>query len=295
MVSDKQNPHLTITGRFHPPVTVPGITGYGTWDLFTWEHNGAVHHGAQLTPEQAPWCALFAALDDVGSSLSSNPVTPQEEANAIVACCWLYGSYAHVLTGGELYPLFRKDPKLSRISDWEMKRINLEFSSGLAAWLSCRETDPRKVHRRVRAALGVVPMPWQGKRKAQPYDFDYGQLEVLLQESLRGNPGLQELSELTVREEANHVVLWAYRNGPVENLHAGSFSFGSVIPGFKRLYADEITRVGANIAKRLRFHLGARERFGTDYLRVGVRAFAFGGLTGWSLTEEISSVKYLGP
>lgn len=125
-------PDLTITRRFQAPTAIPGMTGYGRWDACTWDDGDTIQHGTRLTPSQAPWRELFAALDTAGRTLSPDPVTLLEEADAIAACCWRYGTYIHLLTGGELFPAFRQDWELSRIGDPEMKRINLEFSSGLA-------------------------------------------------------------------------------------------------------------------------------------------------------------------
>src|SRR5687768_15523145 len=134
MSADHHDPLLRISHRLRDIVPVPGVEGYGRWQTFEWVNDGVTQHGARLLADRAPWHGLFAALDDVGRALSPSPVSILDEANAIVAACWRYGSYVHALTGGELYPRFRKDPSLSRIDDSEMQRINLEFSSALASW-----------------------------------------------------------------------------------------------------------------------------------------------------------------
>jgi hypothetical protein len=137
---------------------VPGRPDYGIWEPFTWKYQGEERQGIALVPSEAPWRRLFAALDEYGASLSAEPVSLIDEVEAIVACCWRYGSYAHLLTVGDTFPQFRSDPRLSRITDSEMKRINLEFSSGLAAWLQTRDFDPDMISRRVRAARILLPM-----------------------------------------------------------------------------------------------------------------------------------------
>src|SRR5690349_9313019 len=38
------------------------------------------------------------------------------------------------------------------------------------------------------------------------------------------------------------VLGWCYRNGPIEDLHAGTWSFGQEVPGFLRFYASEVER-----------------------------------------------------
>jgi len=59
-----------------------------------------VREGVVLTPNQVPWRRLFAELDCTGETMSAEPVTAPEEADAIVAACWRYGTFFHVLTFG---------------------------------------------------------------------------------------------------------------------------------------------------------------------------------------------------
>jgi hypothetical protein len=40
-----------------------------------------------------------------GQILSADPVTVPEAIDAIVAACWRYGTFFHVLTFGGCYPL----------------------------------------------------------------------------------------------------------------------------------------------------------------------------------------------
>lgn len=97
----------------------------------------------------------------------------------------------------------------------------------------------------------------------------------------------------TLREEANRIVVWAYRNGPIENLHAGMYSHGRAFPGFKRLYAGEVTRLCSQVAEKIAFHLAGRERLGEHYLRFATRVMG-SSAHGWSVTDETAPVEYLG-
>src|SRR5437868_1450564 len=116
----QQHQNLTVTGRYYPPSTLPSAIDYGQWTPYTWNNNGAPQDGVRLVPQQAPWRALFVALDAVAARFPDEPVTRHQEADAIVACCWLHGSYIRVLASGENYPPFRQDRMLSRISEPEM-------------------------------------------------------------------------------------------------------------------------------------------------------------------------------
>src|SRR5262249_29738858 len=53
-------------------------------------------------------------------------------------------------------------------------RINLEFSSGLAAWWADRTTDPEEVNRRTRAALKLLPIQWRAEHEPWRLQF-FGQ------------------------------------------------------------------------------------------------------------------------
>lgn len=287
---------LTITGRFQSARPVPGDPRYGTWSTYVREHEGILQYGARLTPDAAPWRSLFSALDEAGSLLSDDPVTPEVEADAILACCWRYGSYAHVLTAGEFYPPFRQDPSLSRIDDSEMKRINLEFSSGLAHWLAQRAGEPATVRRRVRAAL--LHLPLSRRKQATMSIEEYLDIEPLgadLRAILSEHPAPPAWSKkLTTREEANHVVVWAYRNGPIEDVHAGTWSFASEVPGFKRLYAEDVACVSRFAIPRLARYLAVRDRLDPMLCDMLLRAWTFGSATGWTVDEETSSVRFPG-
>jgi hypothetical protein len=295
----ESNPCLSVSNRFRELLSAPGISSYGAWSTFTWDRQGVERHGARLVPDHAPWRDLFAALDAEGAALSSDPVSKVDEADAIVACCWRYGSYAHVLTTGELYPPFRTNPRLSRISDDEMKRINQEFSSGLAAWWSDRAPDPAQIYRRVRAALTLLPMPWRDRR---PEWWDRyitargaGLIDSLSQAAARHPETETSLSEMaTVRQEANYLVHNAYRNRSVESLHAGSADLGSNVPGFVRLYAEEIRKLCYVTAEDVAIHIILREHSIMDVFRRVFLHLFLGFPSDWSVTDETASVEYTG-
>lgn len=281
-------------GRYQAPPAIPGVTDFGAWELFTWENGAAIQHGARLVPERAPWRGLFAALDAAGMALSDAPVTLRDEADAIVTCCWRYGSYFHVLTSGETYPPFARDPELSRLGNGEMCRINIEFSAGLAAWLKEREREPESIRRRVRAALQLLPMSWRTARDNTYADETYAPIWERLRTTVAEAEGLTPQPLPTVREEANSTVVMAYRNGPIENYHAGMWSQGTEVPGFKRFYAPEIKGLGIRIAEKLRQHLAGRQQADGLYLRYGLRAFTLGSGYNWSLTDETAAIDYPG-
>lgn len=290
------------SGRSRPLFETPGIEGYGAWRTFVWDNRGTPQHGVALAPAVPPWRQLFTALDDLGASLPDLPPTWLDEADAITACCWRFGSYFHVLTGGDVYPPFRADASLSRIGDHEMRRINIEFSAALSAWLTTRTEDPSRVARRARAALLTLPMPWRNKRPAWWADGvvraareHVEALERTVHELRRVSP--ERVSTLAaeraaqMRLEANAAVLACYRNGPIEDLHAGMWSHGREVPGFLRLHAREVARLERDVARKVALHLLQRDGLTPEASRI---AAAIGGPRDWSLTQETSTVAFLG-
>ena len=225
---------------------MPGQRPYGVWTPFTWQHDGRPQHGAVLTPIEVPWRRLFEALDRVGASLSSEPVSLLEEADAVVAACWRYGTFFHTLTFGQAYPLFRSDRSFSRINDTEMMRVNVETSAALADWLVTHAADPERIRRRVRAAHTLLPMPWS--RGRPPWEGEVVEegasraarrLESLVA-SLSDTPlptghlGPALNGDLRMRLQANVMVLKTYRNGPIEDHHAGMWSSRQRDPGLRK-------------------------------------------------------------
>jgi hypothetical protein len=258
----------------------------------SWERQGEL---VVCATSQAPWRRLVAVLDQIAEAEDTPGTVPAiEEADAIVACCWLYGSYAYMLTQGRSEPRF-KSGDVSRITDSEMKRINIEFSAGLAAWLEVREQDPNRVERRTRAALRLLRMPWTKNRSEMWYDLSEKEDEYPADLAApfialgRENP-------LTFREEANYAVNACYRNGPIEDVHGNrggrALSSGELL-GAKRLYARDVTRIGGSAARRLAIYLVKRDGSFRSLIAGLMRARkCFEYPDGWSVTEETADVRY---
>lgn len=276
-------------GRFASALAVPGVSSYGEWRAFTWDNKGRVQHGVELVPAHAPWRELFAAFDVAGKDLAAEPVAVEDEAAAIVACCLRYGTYFHVMTGGEYFPDFARDDALSRISDDEMKRTNIEFSSALTQWWGERAADPNKISRRTRAALDLLPITWDADSTIVQLRAE-SLCEVLRRATKDGS--LASSPPASLRQAANFSVVRAYRNGPIEDLHAGTWSAGTEIPGFVRLYAGEVRQICSNATTVLGSIMLARGD--PKVAQVFDKAAALAAPADWSLTEETATVRFHG-
>lgn len=129
-----------------------------------------------------------------------------------------------MLTVGEPYPPLRQDSCLSQIGQSEMHRINLGFSSGLAAWWADCAYDRPRVNRRVRAALQTLPMPWRNRRPDWYDDFisqcatdRVADLAAISNSNIGASLAKDEFDEAIQQREANWVVNQSYRNGPIKD------------------------------------------------------------------------------
>ena len=186
-------------------------------------------------PQQVIHPPKRTLYDQVLTYLVAKPDAPgtyagrYREGAAIAAVTLRWGSYLAVL-------LDRDKPRwnvpvsdhVSRISNGEMARINIEASAAMASWIDLlRQDRTGETYRRlVNRALTYLPMP-KMVHKVRPFGF--GALTVpsvaakLIQprdpawvDEARAKAAAQPSRLL-----ANAAVNCAWRNGPVEDFHAG--------------------------------------------------------------------------
>ena len=122
------------------------------------------------------------------------------------------------------------DEQVSRIDDGEMARMNVEISAALAWWFGLCGANDRRYFDLVQRALAYLPL---GPKAIHPHP----QAETLLTCTMsdvaaevrrtwwtgRLDQDLATAGNHGVRVIANTVTLQAWRNGPVEGVHAGRF------------------------------------------------------------------------
>jgi len=274
---------------------LPFKRDFGIWKPTTWTNRKEETFPAlQNLPERAPWHDVLGYLETVPVSIEG-PMKWTDEADMILAAFWLHGSYAAVLTAGVANPTIN-DPDISQVDDNEMCRINIEFSAGLAHWLTLRSQNTEHAHRLVLAARTSLSMPWRAHRSDIWEDFQESfTLPEKLIHALHQGIQLQEeqKSPLTKRELANALVNSAYRNGPVENIHAGKlYPSGVHAFGMKRLYSQDIIRIGSKAFRKLVLHLALIENLPDEEMAFYARN-PFIRPSEWSLTEETSEVMHI--
>ncbi|WP_395089814.1 hypothetical protein [Armatimonas sp.] len=280
-----KNPFATI---------IPPLSAFGEWRTA----------GEDIWNEAtvAPWRALFDQLDDLATDLPESEMllSLADEALAIFAACWRYGSYAHVLTQGAPLPeAIRRNPEAGRITDWEMRRIQIEFSAALAAWWELEDAEPERAHHRARAAWKLLPMPGCQVLPDEAIMQHFAERVRTFRENTAGEPEAERVltRQWSLRQEANATVAQVYRSGPIESLHAGESRSLSTLPAWphvRRLYAPDLQRIANWAVHRLMIHLAARRH----WRRSGFSILVLHGLREcpeWSVDLETAPVCYAKP
>jgi hypothetical protein len=69
----------------------------------------------------------------------------------------------------------------------------------------------------------------------------------------------------TIREEANAITVWAFRNGFIEDLHAGKYSKLLKTPGLSRITDAEMKKLNIGISSKLAEILAMRDANPAEY------------------------------
>ena len=153
------------------------------------------------------------------------------EGVATAALVLRWGSYLVVLLERKK-PVWSEalSPRASRISDEEMARINIEVSAALAEWIDIYRADPggRLYEQLVNRAVSYLPMPKKTSKLtvtafAALADPEMAARVVQAADATRRERARAEAARWPSRVLANALVNTAWRNGPVENVHAGGY------------------------------------------------------------------------
>lgn len=204
------------------------------------------------------------------------------------ALCLRWGTYLCVLLD-ESKPVDPRaaDSTVSMIDDQEMMRINLEASANLARLLVRLHTDEVAAWDLLRRAYAYLPMP---QRRVARNTEACEQILSSLTAFYRRLPA-SPLPEYPYRTLANAIINLAYRNGPIEAIHAGRVEDHPLES--RRMTSRQAGRVMRFTAERLAGIIGAcpfwDERFSSLPAwprRVAGLSSAFFYPRAWSLTQE---------
>ena len=230
------------------------------------------------------------------------PIEEEGAAAAAVALRW--GSYLAVLADRDK-PVWgaTRLPEVSRISDAEMARINIEASAALAEWIDLLRDEPRLYEQLVKRALAHLPLP---RIKARPQESHFVILAMPeVRKKMVGAFPKPRLTQARADAErypsrifANALLNTAWRNGPVEDIHAGA------VRGYpldrRRVTVAEERRVVGSASDRLAIgmevcHQLALERparsWSEQVMPYGLAEMMLITPSGWTLTEATREVR----
>lgn len=228
------------------------------------------------------------------------------EGVAAAALGLRWGSYLAVLLDRDK-PLWAPPPSggFSRISDEEMARINVEASAGLAEWIDLYRADPGGplYTRLVDRAVCYLPMPSKRSRLeitafATPADPDMAARLVQAADAARLERVRADAERFPSRILANALVNTAWRNGPVEDIHAGrdgGYPLGQrrVAPAEERTlmrFASDRLALGMTVCLQLAMER-PRRPWVDQVLPYGLATMMLVTPSRWTLTEASREVR----
>ena len=267
-------------------------------------------HGAELVV-RPPARTLFA---QVLAYLRAQPDPPAErfplsdadEGVAAAAAVLRWGSYLAVLLDGDK-PTWSevRSPGTSRIADAEMARIAIEATAALSEWIDLLRAD-EAVHRPLAArAVEYLPMPRRLARSQSPRaplqalaDATCADTLVQATASSRRERAQAAVERNPTRVLANAIVNTAWRSGPVEDLHAGTYrgyplDRRRMTPAEERRVLDFAGRglaVGMAVSRRLADETAGRS-WSEQVLPFALAEMLLVTPSGWSLTESSREVR----
>ena len=230
----------------------------------------------------------------------------------VTALCLRWGTYLSVLMD-ETKPIDEraKDETISMISDQEIKRINIEASSNLSHFLKMMHDDEHLATNLALRAYEALPMP---QKRVKPDDEVYRTIIVSMMAANSLSkysvdfssgglaPSFPDSSASTVahpfRSLANMIINMAYRNGPIEDTHAGvNYAYRFTHRRFTARQAQTVIRF---TSERLSGVMGGIYPFWDDNIPEvdtwperlsGLPLMAVGYPSDWSMTDEDSRIR----
>ncbi|WP_437325924.1 hypothetical protein [Sorangium sp. So ce381] len=229
------------------------------------------------------------------------------EGVAAAAVCVRWGSYFSVLADRNK-PLWSEvtSPEMSRISDDEMARINIESSAALAHWVDLFNADRALYGQLVNRAVCHLPMPTKTSKSERKLTFgplalpEIAKRVVEVTDAERLALARAVVSEHPSRVFANALVNVAWRNGPIEDIHAGHLATYPIdrcrvtVAEERELMNFTANRmaVGMNVCFLLRSERERHERsWPEQVLPYQLASFLLVTPADWTLTETSRDVR----
>jgi len=215
-----------VSGVLNVRVTEDLVLDGGTWELTESQEGQPV---ARIAPPANPMFLQVVEYLETKPVPQGGNLRRDGESRAAVAVCLRWGSY-FALLADPTRPSAPDidDERTSQIADGEMARMNIEISAGIAWWLTLCGSDERRYWDLVHRALAYLPTGPKTVRALEGCARLSGCASTEMVAAARSTWPAGDLDQALVLAErcgiraiANTITLYAWRNGPVEYVHAG--------------------------------------------------------------------------
>ncbi len=215
-----------LGGALRVRVTDGLILNAGAWRLAADRHQTPT---AIIEPPSVPMFQQVVEYLEAKPIPTGGNMRRADEARAAAAVCLRWGSYFALLADPSRPDAPHLDDELvSQIDDGEMARLNVEISAAIAWWFSLCGSNGERYWDLVHRALVYLPV---GPKTVRPAPYGDRLLACAMPKMAaqvrrawpadRLDQDLALAQDHGVRVFANTITLHAWRNGPIEDLHAG--------------------------------------------------------------------------
>jgi hypothetical protein len=211
------------------PVTEDFVLNAGSWHQAIDQDRRLI---AYVDPPPVPMFEQVAKYLEAKPLPCAGYVRLVDEARAAVAVCLRWGSYFAVLADASRpFSPDVRDERVSQIDDDEMARMNIEISSAIQWWLTLKGSDEQGYAEFLQRALAYLPLGRKTVMRSPEGDVLRDCATAAMADAVgRAWPAERLEHDLRlaethgVRAIANTIALLSWRNGPIEDVHAGHSS-----------------------------------------------------------------------
>jgi hypothetical protein len=278
-------------------------------DAGTWVEASDRHGSEKII--QPPAISMHRQVMNYLETKADPPLRPAgsrigREGIAAAALTLRWGSYLAVLLDRDK-PVWSeaKSAGTSRISDGEMARINIEASAALTDWIDLYRADPDGplYAQLVNRAVYYLPMP-KKTTKSKVTAFAALAVDHVANELIQSTDPTRlasvraDADRYPTRILANALVNTAWRNGPVEDIHAGRYRAYPMDQ--RRITSPEEQTLMQFASQRLALGMAVCSNFVAEshrrtwreqVLPYGLAEILMVTPTGWTLTESCREVR----
>ena len=257
-------PDPASSGMLRVGVNDDFVLDAGSWFQILDEEQLSV---TRITPPGVPMFRQVVDYLEAKPSPADRYVRPTDEARTAAAVCLRWGSYfAALVDAARPFSPHVWDENTSHIADNEMARLNIEISAAIQWWLTLKGSDDQRYRELVQRALTHLPVGRRSVTRVPEGDvlaecatpaMAAAVQRAWPEEMLERD--LELAREHGVRTIANTITLLSWRNGPVEDVHAGRrpghrFNARRILPRYEKAiirHAQNVLHAALNAVEHM--------------------------------------------